>query len=230
MGHGKRRRWIGLILAMAVGAAGCGGSDEPAKPADSGATAGRGGPAGDVGRPAPSGGGPATVAPPVLAPTIPEVHLTEQDQRECFVLVGDMMPPIELADLDGNTSALADLYGEKATVVFFWKVDGLFTTTQLEDLGLDFAAPRADQGVKVVGVAVDEEAAVREIVGQAQPGFPNLLDSGGEALAKVGTAVLMPRIYLLDAQGKILWFDVEFSQSTTRELTTALDVMVGAGP
>jgi hypothetical protein len=37
----------------------------------------------------------------------------------------------------------------------------------------------------------------------------------------------MPRTYLLDPTGKILWFDVEYSRSTRRDLSEALDAMVG---
>ena len=51
-----------------------------------------------------------------------------------------------------------------------------------------------------------------------------LLDSEGEALAKVATRRL-PRTYLLDKKGKILWFDMEYSASTRRDLRDAIRVV-----
>jgi hypothetical protein len=32
----------------------------------------------------------------------------------------------------------------------------------------------------------------------------------------------LPRTYLLDSSGKILWFDLEYSRSTRRELNQAI--------
>jgi len=54
-----------------------------------------------------------------------------------------------------------------------------------------------------------------------------LLDADGSAMAKVGLEKL-PRTYLLDAQGKILWFDIEYSRSTRRELLEAVRFVLGA--
>jgi hypothetical protein len=53
-----------------------------------------------------------------------------------------------------------------------------------------------------------------------------LLDAEGRAFAEVGSEKL-PRTYLVDAQGKILWFDIEYSLSTRRELHQALRAVVG---
>ena len=56
---------------------------------------------------------------------------------------------------------------------------------------------------------------------KAGANFPNLLDADGKAFAQVGSERL-PRTYLLDPQGKILWFDIEYSLATRRELHQAL--------
>jgi hypothetical protein len=48
-----------------------------------------------------------------------------------------------------------------------------------------------------------------------------LLDAEGKALDAVATEKL-PRTYLLDASGQILWFDIEYSESTRRELKNAI--------
>ena len=39
--------------------------------------------------------------------------------------------------------------------------------------------------------------------------------------------VRMPRVYVLDADGKIVWFDIEYSQSTQRELKQAIEALTG---
>ena len=51
--------------------------------------------------------------------------------------------------------------------------------------------------------------------------FPLLLDADGAGLGRVATEKL-PRIYLLDPSGSILWFDIEYSESTRRELKNAI--------
>jgi hypothetical protein len=57
--------------------------------------------------------------------------------------------------------------------------------------------------------------------------LPCLLDPKGEFYAKVAKDRRMPRIYLLDIQGKILWFDVEFSRATRENLLQAIQSVVG---
>ncbi|MEM9659649.1 MAG: hypothetical protein AAF961_14915, partial [Planctomycetota bacterium] len=51
--------------------------------------------------------------------------------------------------------------------------------------------------------------------------FPELVDAEGVAFAKLG-AKLLPRIYVLDAQGSVVWFDIEYSEATRRELRQAI--------
>jgi hypothetical protein len=56
--------------------------------------------------------------------------------------------------------------------------------------------------------------------------FDNLLDSNGALFAKVATENI-PRTYLLDSQGKILWFDWEYSRSTRRDLERGIKFVLG---
>jgi peroxiredoxin len=87
--------------------------------------------------------------------------------------------------------------------------------------------PFKDKGVAVVGISVNQSpenaAAALE---EAEAEFPNLSDANGDALSTVGSEKL-PRTYLLDSQGKILWFDIEYSLATRRELQEALQAVVG---
>ena len=69
---------------------------------------------------------------------------------------------------------------------------------------------------------------VRETVEKLDARFPNLLDDKGVALGAVATRKL-PRTYLLDASGKILWFDIEYSNTTRRELREAIQFVLNQG-
>jgi len=159
--------------------------------------------------------------------TIPPVFLTDAHKALCKIGVGDQMPAIELPQLGGRRAKLADLYGKKATVVVFWKSDRRMALTELADLGPDVVEPFQSAGVAVVGIAVGESAnSARSVVRQTGAKFPNLLDADGAAFATVGSDKL-PRTYLLDASGKVLWFDIEYSQTTRRELAQSLEAVVG---
>jgi peroxiredoxin len=160
-------------------------------------------------------------------PKIPAVLLSKQDAALCRVRAGDPMPAIALPQIGGGETKLTELYGKKATVVVFWKSDRRMTLQQLSDIGPDIIQPFGQKGVAVVGIAVKEsqdsaEAALK----RANANFRNLLDADGKAFAEVGSQKL-PRTYLLDASGKIVWFDIEYSLATRRELQQALRAISG---
>lgn len=158
---------------------------------------------------------PEELPPP---PTVPEVLMTTQLLETCLKGVGDPMPEVELPDLEGETHSLPDLYGEKLTVVFFWTTgDSMFAdqaaVNKLESLQIDIAEPYAEQGVRVLAINENDQAEdVRKLVEQAgAPPESNFQDPEGTFFAELATEKL-PRIYLLDAEGKILWFDLGFSE------------------
>jgi peroxiredoxin len=159
-------------------------------------------------------------------PKIPSVALSKQHQSLCKLKVGDTMPAFELQELGGNQPrSLAELAGDKATLLVFWKADRRMAREQLADLRYDVVEPFGERGVAVVGIAVEQSAADTEKTLQgAGAKFPNLLDPDGEAFARVGNEKL-PRTYLLDPDGKILWFDIEYSHATRRELNQALQAL-----
>jgi peroxiredoxin len=163
-------------------------------------------------------------------PSMPAVVLSEGHQALCRVKVGDMMPEMELEQLGGGRRRFAELAGKKATVVVFWKSDRRMTREQLADLGPDVVEPFGGEGVAVIGIAVGESSEnARAALERTGADFPNLLDADGKAFAQVG-AEKLPRTYLLDPQGKILWFDIEYSLSTRRELHQALRALLVEKP
>ena len=156
---------------------------------------------------------------------VPTVQLSAAHAALCRVGVGDEMPAPRLPDLDGNERDPAELIGAKATVVVLWLGNRPMTRTLLADLGPDVVEPFGTKGVAVVGVATGQDVATtRKQLDEAKATYPVLLDPDGAAFALVGEKML-PRIYVLDAVGRIVWFDVEYSQATRRELGQTLQAM-----
>jgi hypothetical protein len=137
------------------------------------------------------------------------------------------MPALRLPDLEGQQRDAAQMYGERLTVVCFWNDNRALARAELADLGPDVVEPFQDRGVAVVGVAVGmPPATVVERVTGDEIAFPVLVDADGEQFAQIGEQKL-PRTYLLDESGKILWFDIEYSRSTRRELIGAINSLLG---
>jgi hypothetical protein len=138
------------------------------------------------------------------------------------------MPEMALPRLVGGEIAkLSSLFGKRATVVVFWKNDRRMAREQLADMGPEVVEPFAEAGVALVGIAVGmPQADVQTALKAAGADFTNLLDADGKAFAQIG-AEKLPRTYLLDPSGKILWFDIEYSLGTRRELNQALRSVTG---
>lgn len=154
---------------------------------------------------------------------IPPVLLSMRESDLCKVKVGDTLPAIELpkADGSGNTK-LGDLFGKKATVVIFWRGDRRMAREQLADIGPDVIEPFGKEGVSVVGIAVNESPdSATQTLSKAKAKFVNLVDADGAAFNQVGRDNL-PRTFVLDSSGKIVWFDIAYSLATRRELNSTL--------
>jgi len=161
--------------------------------------------------------------------TIPRVCLSTLHAKWCVAKVGDSFPPVELPQLGGPKTKLATLYGKQATVVLFWRADRWMSQMALQDLVYFVAGEYDSHEVAVVGISVQQPAgAAQPLLNRAKATFPQLLDTSGSALAQVGS-VAMPRIYVLDPAGQIVWFDIEYSESTRRELAQTLGVLTASG-
>ncbi len=168
------------------------------------------------------------VAAPVTGsaePAIPPVLLSAGHAKLCRVKVGEAFPALKLPLMGGQMTELKTLRGKQATVVLFWHPDRWMARTALIDMQRDIANQFDAKQVAVVGLAVRQAAgSVQAALNQAQATFPQLIDSDGKAFATVGTAAL-PRLYVLDPTGKIVWFDIEYSEGTRRELWQTLGVL-----
>jgi peroxiredoxin len=174
--------------------------------------------------------GKTTEEPAAPSPSLPKVALSEADQAASLVKVGDKLPDAELPDPAGKAQSLRSLFGQKLTVVVFWSGAGLSSLQELQDLGRDVAGPYAKEGVQVVGINErDAPEEVKAKLEQTGAKFPVLLDRDGSLLAKVTTdKEKLPRTYLLDSAGKVLWFDVVYSSHGTRDdLLQAIGALLG---
>jgi peroxiredoxin len=173
----------------------------------------------------------AVEAPP--PPIFPQVVLTDALRAACVVNVGDKMPDAELPDTAGKLHALGSMYGKKLTVVCVWTIGDsprsqLMATRTLRDLMKSIVEPFGEKGVQMIGIEVgDPPAAVQQHVAEAEATFPVLLDPKGEFYAKLAKEPKMPRAYLLDPSGKILWFDVELPRDSLRELARGIRMSLG---
>jgi peroxiredoxin len=147
--------------------------------------------------------------------------------QTCLVKVGDAMPEAKLPGLDGKQVGLHSLLGSKLTVVLFWQAENMYATQAMEYLEPDVVKPFGEKGVRVIGISVKDPAnAARKAVEEAGAKYVNLLDPEGDYYAKVATDRI-PRVYLLDPAGKVLWFDIEYSPSTQRDLERAIRFVLG---
>ncbi|HBO42716.1 MAG TPA: hypothetical protein DD670_02010 [Planctomycetaceae bacterium] len=175
---------------------------------------------------APTDVAPAQVDEPPAEPTMPEVKLTEALEATCLVKVGDTMPEGTLADRDGRLVESGSMLDSKLTVVFFWNAEGVSSLQGLDELQKYVAGPYAEKGVRVFGINhKDSPQLAVEKLQLTGAAFPVYLDPDGAYFAKFATEGL-PRTYLLDANGKILWFDTEYSQSTKRDLLGAIEFVL----
>jgi len=175
---------------------------------------------------APAAARPAAKQPPPR-PTIPTVSMSKDLAATCRVQVGDKMPRGELPDVDGKPQSLQKLLGKKLTVVFFWTTESPYSLGEVEDQNDDVVKDYAGKGVQVIGINQGDPAEkVRAALKEAGAKYPVLLDANGDYFKKVASEKTL-RTYLLDAQGKILWFDTEYSRATRRDLLQAIDAALG---
>lgn len=140
----------------------------------------------------------------LLLVAIPAVLLSDEHKAMCRVAVGDAFPAVE---------GLAEARGAKATVVGVPGGGVAWMDAMLAgDLKDDFAPKYAAKGVKLVTLA---GPSLGEKVTSLSIDRAKLAESLGEGRG--------PRVYVLDPEGKVVWFDLEYTLSTHRELHAALD-------
>lgn len=141
-----------------------------------------------------------------LLVAIPAVVLSAEHQAMTRVAVGEAFPAIE---------GVAEARGPKATVVAVPGGLKWMDAMLAGDLRDDFAPKYTDKGVSLVALGASE-------MGEQVKS----IDADTARLTKALGNGRGPRVYVLDSTGKIVWFDLEYTLSTHRELHAALDELV----
>jgi len=166
---------------------------------------------------------------------IPEIAVPEQDRAGNLVRLHETLPETELPDLEDQRRPLSDLYGKRATVVFFWTggdtpEGAREAISTLQKLKGDYSHPSLKKAVRIITVNEgDDPRAVRVQLSnawmKADDQFVVLSDAEETLLATVAAGEL-PRAYLLDEDGRIVWLSQGFSTETRRDLRQAVDAVV----
>jgi peroxiredoxin len=136
------------------------------------------------------------------------------------------MPNIALLDINGDSRDLQKLLGERLTIVMFWSPANPKSLEELGELAAKVASQLHPQGVRIYAICEHGTAeTAKQIAEDAGATFPVVLDEDGAMMSHVATSML-PRTYLLDATGKILWFDIEYSHAMWRDLRQALRALI----
>jgi peroxiredoxin len=120
--------------------------------------------------------------------------------------VGDNTPSIARPDLDGRTRALEEWRG-KLLVLNFWAA---WCGPCREEMPLLDQTQRrlAGQGLQIIGVAVDNPAAVREFLDKVPVSYPILIDDpehGEDLSERFGNSRgVLPYTVLIGRDGRVL--------------------------
>jgi peroxiredoxin len=141
-----------------------------------------------------------------------------------LALVGKQAPDFHLPALDGRIVSLSDYHGRKLAVIF-WASWNNGSHPAMMSLGLFYRNARtADANFDVVAISVgDDRKAVQDFVTQNKVTFPVLLD-GSEATAKAFQVRSIPAVAVIDANGKVTWGSVGFTQRLQFDLARELGV------
>lgn len=165
-----------------------------------------------------------------FASDIPKVVLSETLEATCLVKVGDTFPSGTLVDLGETPVDLEKLLSEdgfKYTIIFFWNSSSSSSLQELEDMDQEIQPEFGPRGLLIVGInEKDSVEMIQEKLEDAGADIPILVDADGSFFDKVATEKIA-RTYLLDKTGKILWFDIEYSEATRRSLRHAIESLLG---
>ena len=119
---------------------------------------------------------------------------------------GGIVPAMTLLDPDGRKVALPAAWAGRPTLVNLWATWCAPCLKEMPDLQA-FAAQQGPAGVRVVGIALDDAAAVRDFLRAHGIRYPVLVDTPGPADAGVrlgNPAGVLPYSVLVSAEGRVL--------------------------
>lgn len=119
--------------------------------------------------------------------------------------IGDPLPAIALPDLDGKIVELAGIAQGRPLLINVWASWCGPCVKEMPELDR-FSREQADNGMQMVGLALDTPEAVRDFLNRVPVSYPIVLDTPGPADASVrlgNTRGLLPYSVLVGADGRI---------------------------
>lgn len=160
-----------------------------------------------------------------IAPTVPKVYLSPYHQQFCKLLVGESFPLVKLPSLSKGSMELKEMLGKQATVILVWKPDRWMAQMALADIQREIAKKYPSEEIGVIGILVSKKnPKTQQAIKQANASFPQLLDRDGQITSSLGSDAY-PRVYVLGPDGKVAWFDIEYSEGTHRELLQCISAL-----
>jgi len=131
------------------------------------------------------------------------------------------MPQSMLKDTAGREHSILKSLGQRLTAIVFWNAGNPYALDQFEELPNDLV-PFKELGVATVAVHVGPEPDnYGELCRQFGQGVLCMSDPAAAYFEKVAEGGV-PRTYLVDASGKIIWLDIEYSRTTRHDLRNAV--------
>lgn len=137
---------------------------------------------------------------------------------------GGIVPAMTLPDPDGKQVAIPAAWAGRTTLVNLWATWCAPCLKEMPDLQA-FADAQGATGVQVVGIALDDAAAVAAFLRQHGITYPVLVDAAGPADAGVrlgNPAGVLPYSVLVSADGRLL-------KTRIGPFTDAADIAAWAG-
>ncbi|HEY5803651.1 MAG TPA: TlpA disulfide reductase family protein [Lysobacter sp.] len=119
---------------------------------------------------------------------------------------GEALPALQLPALDGAPVRLPAAYAGRPIVINLWASWCGPCIEEMPELDR-FAASQGPNGTQVVGIALDEAAAVKDFLTRIPVRYPILLDQAGPGDAGVqlgNTKGVLPYTVLVSADGRLL--------------------------
>ena len=119
---------------------------------------------------------------------------------------GEPIPAVDIADLEGRAVTLPGTYVGRPILINFWASWCAPCVKEMPELQR-FSAGQGPNGVQVVGIALDDPAAVRAFLQRVAVSYPILLDAPGPADASVrlgNPKGVLPYSVLVSADGRLL--------------------------
>jgi hypothetical protein len=155
--------------------------------------------------------------------------MSAEHRQSCRVFLEDTIPSGTLRDPAGRPHALPGALGESLNVLIFWNARHPYALDQFRRIGDDLG-PLCQRGVRVFAIHVGPEPDnLAELCEQYGDAALCLTDPQREYFEQFARGAV-PRTYLGDARGKVLWLDIEYSRTTRRDLRNMLRFLLRDEP